>query len=320
MKKRFAAALALSLALSLCACGSGSAAPTGSSDPDPTENTGTAASPTETESLSAPEGWFYVTVDGENILTDGNRAKEPEPNITPESVKLSDFGEAFAADHPVERDEYTLLPGTELAVAVTHIKGAEAGKTLYIVSGIHGDERAGWYAGTLLKEISIRSGELYVIAPANVKGARNYTRYVSERQDLNRSFPGDAEGNEAERVAAAIYQDIAEKKPDQVLDLHEAIMFNDKQDFLGSTLIFTELTGMEDLYLDLLFATQDGTICHNKYSQSGPGPAGSINAEVTRGLNIPVITVETFRGFDMQRRVSDQLDIVQFVLSYLGLR
>ena len=143
---------------------------------------------------------------------------------------------------------------------------------------------------------------------------------MTGRQDLNRSFPGDPSGNEAERLADAIFSDIADKKPSIVLDLHEAIVLTQDRDFLGSTYIFTDLAGMEDLFFDLLAATGDGDICHNEFGFNGPGPEGSINATVTRSLRIPVITVETFRGFSIERRVYDQLDTVQFVLEYLGMR
>ena len=76
---------------------------------------------------------------------------------------------------------------------------------------------------------------------------------------------------------------------------------------------------MAVLFFDLLWATEDGEICHNAFSYTGPGPGGSINRTVTEELGIPVITVETFRGFDIKRRVYDQLDTVQFVLEYYGM-
>jgi predicted deacylase len=37
------------------------------------------------------------------------------------------------------------MVGTEQEMEVVVLQGAEAGPALYIVSGIHGDERAGWY-------------------------------------------------------------------------------------------------------------------------------------------------------------------------------
>ena len=36
-------------------------------------------------------------------------------------------------------------------------------------------------------------------------------------------------------------------------------------------------------------------------------------------LGIPTITVETYRGYELERRIGDQLDIVEYVLRYYGL-
>ena len=44
-----------------------------------------------------------------------------------------------------------------------------------------------------------------------------------------------------------------------------------------------------------------------------------MNRTVTVELGVPTITVETFRGFEMERRVSDQLKIVAYVLRYKGM-
>jgi len=44
-----------------------------------------------------------------------------------------------------------------------------------------------------------------------------------------------------------------------------------------------------------------------------------MNRTVTDQLKIPAITVETFRGFPMERRVSDQLKVVAYVLRYKGM-
>ena len=120
-------------------------------------------------------------------------------------------------------------------------------------------------------------------------------------------------------MAYAIFQDIKRVEPDFVLDLHEAIVYTEGRDFLGSTYIFSDLDLMSDLFFDLLWATEEGELCHNPFSYTGPGPMGSLNNTVSFQLKIPVITVETFRGFDIKRRVYDQLDSVQFVLDYYGM-
>lgn len=266
------------------------------------------------------DGYQTLIINGEAIKWDGYRAVEPSDDWDIWSMKLSDVGNFFEQTFEVEKSSYKLMEGELTETEVLHIHSKNEGQCVYIVGAVHGDERAAWYAALLLRQATISCGDLYILAPANANGARNLTRYVTGRQDLNRSFPGDPEGNEAERLADAIMRDIKDKKPSLVLDLHEAIVLTQDRDFLGSSYIFTDLKGMEDLFFDLLAATGDGDICHNEFGFNGPGPDGSINATATRQLRIPVITVETFRGFGIERRVYDQLDTIQFVLDYLGMR
>jgi Predicted deacylase len=266
------------------------------------------------------DGYQTLIINGEAIRYDGYRAYEPTDEWDIRSMSLSDVGDFFKESFEVETSTYKLMEGSLMETEVLHVHSANEGPCVYVVGAVHGDERAAWYAALLLREATISCGDLYILAPANANGARNLTRFVTGRQDLNRSFPGDPEGNEAERLADAIFKDISDKKPSLVLDLHEAIVLTQDRDFLGSTYIFTDLTGMEDLFFDLLAATGDGVICHNEFGFNGPGPEGSVNATVTRALRIPTITVETFRGFGIERRVYDQLDTVQFILDYLGMR
>ncbi|MCF0262602.1 MAG: succinylglutamate desuccinylase/aspartoacylase family protein [Sphaerochaetaceae bacterium] len=267
-----------------------------------------------------PDGYRTVYISGTPVLVDDYKAYEPDSYLDIYNMSLEDFGSFFETKYEVEDSVYTIMEGTISETQVYHIHSKNEGPTVYVVGAVHGDERAAWYASLMLREATISCGDLYVLVPANASGAKNVRRYVTGNQDLNRSFPGDEDGNEAERLAFAIFNDVADKCPDIVLDLHEAIVYTANRDFLGSTYIFTKLDNMDELFFDLVFATQDGTICHNEFSVTGPGPAGSINCEVTNLLRIPVITVETFRGFDIFRRVQDQLDSVEFVVDYLGMR
>ena len=266
------------------------------------------------------DGFQRITIAGETIVWDGYRAVEPKDDWDIWSMSLSDVGPFFEEVFEVETSSYKIMEGQLTETEVLHMHSAAEGPCVYIVGAVHGDERAAWYAALLLKQASISCGDLYILVPANANGARNLTRYVTGKQDLNRSFPGEPSGDEAEQLAYAIFNDIADKRPSLVLDLHEAIVLTQDRDFLGSTYIFTGLDGIEDLFFELLVATEEGRICHNEFGFNGPGPAGSVNAEVTRNLRIPVITVETFRGFEIGRRVYDQLDTIQFVLDFLGMR
>lgn len=300
----------LCAALLLSGCGT----PTGGQEPSSSSQSGAASSQAQgseydrRDAIQRPEVGTEVVID-------------PPYDFDPEQMLPKDFGDHFLAEYPVETSTYLLAEGTDVENEVFVIKGQEEGPSLYIVAGVHGGEIAGWMTGNLLKKTSIKAGTLYILSPANRWGAsaEPRSRYVTEQQDLNRSFPGDPQGNMAERVADSIYQDIQRVDPVFLFDLHEAQSNRENSDFLGSSLIYTSLDEMQELYMDLLLATESGEICSERFNFYAPGPVGSINNVVTNELGIPTITVETYRGYPLERRISDQLDIVEYVLTYYGL-
>lgn len=245
---------------------------------------------------------------------------DPPYDFDVDTMVPSDFGDFFTARYSCDVSTYKLLPGDEYENEVTVIKGAEVGPTIYVIAGIHGDEEAAWQTGKLLKKIGIKAGTLYVLAPANRWGAAKLpkSRFI-DGKDGNRAFPGDPNGTNAQRVANAIFTDVKAKSPDFVFDLHEAVVIEEGRDYLGSSLIFTDMDLFGDLYTDLYFATENGEICSMPFDCYSPGPKGSINNTISTKLKIPTLTVETYRGYEMETRISDQLDIVQYVMNYYGM-
>lgn len=264
----------------------------------------------------------YVVVAGEKVAwnSDWNVAIEPDSSLDIFDMEFSDFGDFFEEEYPVTVSSYTIAQDTAAETTVWHIHSENEGPTIYISGGIHGDERAAWYTGVLMKDCTVSCGDLYVLSQANIIGANKVSRRVEGKEDPNRFFPGNPNGTLTQVLDYAIFSDIQDKNPDLVLDLHEAIVVSKSREFLGSTYIFTTLEDIDMLMFDLLAATEDGDICHNAFSATGPGPAGSLNSTVSNHLGIPVITVETFRGFDIHRRIYDQLDTIQFILEYYEMR
>ena len=284
------------------------------SAPEPT----TTPEPTAEPTVEPTEEPNTVVIDGEVFLYDGFSVVEPEVTFDIYEKTVSDFVDDFDTVYEVDRESYLLTPGADTETTVVKITGREPGPVVYVAAGIHGNERAAWYAGLMLQNATIKAGTLSVLAPANAWGAQRNQRRVGE-DDPNRCFPGSETGTMAQRICYAIFHDIEEKQPELLLDLHEAIVYKEGRDFLGSTLIYTSLEGMEDLFFDLLFATQDGEVTSCPFDYNGPGPAGSMNRTVTDQLKIPAITVETFRGYPMERRVSDQLKVVAYALRHKGM-
>ena len=245
----------------------------------------------------------------------------------PDEWKLTDFEDCFEEKYDTAREAYKIAEGTDVENTVTVLRGAEEGPTVYIVAGVHGDEQAGWRAGNLVKDATIKAGTVYIVSPANQYGAQEDQRRTKGAWDLNRNFPGNPEGWDAERIAHSIFSDIQEKNPAIVLDLHEAIAKEDdyeklgaNYDALGNSLICQSLDGIGDLVLEALLQSEAGELCANPLILYGSPPSGSVNETVTNQLGIPAITVETLRAEPLSQRVQNQLEIVEFVFEYYGLR
>jgi predicted deacylase len=113
---------------------------------------------------------------------------------------------------------------TEVNIPIEVIRGKEDGPTLFISACIHGDEINGveivkrLLNHKLLKNIK---GTLIAIPVVNVFGFNDKSRYLPDRRDLNRCFPGSEKGSLAGRIAYKFMKEIV-SKCDYGIDLHTA--------------------------------------------------------------------------------------------------
>ena len=115
-----------------------------------------------------------------------------------------------------------LFTDTKLPIPVYVQRGKRPGPTLFISAAIHGDELNGIeIVARLLKSKAIKSlrGTLIAVPMVNVYGVLNQSRYLPDRRDLNRSFPGSAKGSLAGRIAHLFISEIV-AKCDFGIDLH----------------------------------------------------------------------------------------------------
>lgn len=118
---------------------------------------------------------------------------------------------------------------TPLTIPVEVIRGSDPGPTMFISAAIHGDELNGveiikrLLAKPELKKIK---GTLIVIPVVNVFGFNLKSRYLPDRRDLNRSFPGNASGSIASRLAHLFLKEIV-KKCEYGIDLHTGAVHRD---------------------------------------------------------------------------------------------
>jgi len=102
------------------------------------------------------------------------------------------------------------------------ICGRKAGPTLFVSAAIHGDELNGVEIIRRLlrrKVIGTVRGTLIAVPIVNVHGFLDQSRYLPDRRDLNRSFPGSPRGSIAARLANRFIEEIV-SKADYGIDLH----------------------------------------------------------------------------------------------------
>ncbi|MFA0724879.1 succinylglutamate desuccinylase/aspartoacylase family protein, partial [Vibrio sp. 10N.222.49.E5] len=91
-----------------------------------------------------------------------------------------------------------------LSIPIEIIHGRQAGPTLMVNAAIHGDELNGVEIARQLTnaiEPNKLKGTLIVVPIVNVFGFIHKSRYLPDRRDLNRCFPGSEKGSLTSRIA-----------------------------------------------------------------------------------------------------------------------
>ena len=143
----------------------------------------------------------------------------------------------MAANNPITIGDTKVAPGqraninlpvgelytaTPISMPMQVICGRSSGPTLFVSAAIHGDEINGVeIIRRLLKRKAMKSirGTLLAVPIVNVHGFLNQSRYLPDRRDLNRSFPGSPKGSIAARLARTFFSEIV-SKADYGIDLH----------------------------------------------------------------------------------------------------
>ncbi len=114
---------------------------------------------------------------------------------------------------------------TEMSIPVEVIRGKNDGPTLFVCAAIHGDEINGCEAIKRLlarkRTLSKINGTLIAVPIVNVFGFNRNIRYLPDRRDLNRCFPGSDTGSLAGQIAHVFMQEIVSKSTHGI-DLHTA--------------------------------------------------------------------------------------------------
>jgi len=167
----------------------------------------------------------------------------PKKKILPFSFKLPFFGIGEDKDDNVIAHGSITVLGKAIAPAtstrlswtpqdtfesiaaptpVLVLNGATPGPTLCITGAVHGDEINGI---EIIRQVFFEldphelSGVLLGVPIVNQMGFRLSSRYLPDRRDLNRFFPGDPKGSSASRIAYTFFHEVI-SNCDALVDLH----------------------------------------------------------------------------------------------------
>jgi uncharacterized protein len=113
---------------------------------------------------------------------------------------------------------------TPVTLPVHVLHGLQPGPTMFVSAAIHGDELNGVEIIRrilrTLKPGNIR-GTLLCVPVVNAYGFIGRSRYLPDRRDLNRAFPGSSSGSLASRLANLLLTEVV-KRSQIGIDLHTA--------------------------------------------------------------------------------------------------
>ena len=173
-----------------------------------------------------------------------------------------------------------------------HVSRAEPpGPVVSITAALHGDEINGTgVVRELVTDATLRlkRGSLILIPVLNLLAFDRHSRYLPDRRDLNRSFPGDPLGSLAARMANTIFEEIIHRS-DFVIDLHTAAVRRTNYPSVRA-----DLDDPAVARLARVFGTE--VILHGK------GPPGSLRREACLA-GCPTIVMEGGEVWKVERFV-----------------
>lgn len=127
-----------------------------------------------------------------------------------------------ASKKVIELEAAKLYTHSPLSIPIEIIHGTKPGPVFMVNAAIHGDELNGVeIVRQLINHIDPKQlrGTLITAPIVNVFGFIHKSRYLPDRRDLNRCFPGSEKGSLASRIAYNFFTQVA-LKANYIVDLH----------------------------------------------------------------------------------------------------
>ena len=215
-------------------------------------------------------------------------------------------GESVTVQLPVPQ----LYTQTPLSMPVHVIRGRKDGPRLFVSAVIHGDELNGVEIIRRLMKLPVLKrlrGTLITIPIVNIYGVIHHSRYLPDRRDLNRSFPGSEKGSMAARLAHLFMREIVANSTHGI-DLHTGAIHRENLPQVRANLSDAETSDLANVFgVPVLIDAnvRDGSLRGAAASESG---IPMLLYEAGEGLRFDEISIRA--GLSGIRNVMRKLEML----------
>jgi len=234
----------------------------------------------------------------------------PDTDAAPVQQPLAILGKTVA---PMTTELLYWTPGVafdgnSIPRGVIVANGANPGPVLCLTAVVHGDEHNGLeIVRRVLYELDPAhlSGAVIGVPIVNLDGFRRGTRYLPDRRDLNRFFPGKQNGSAAARLAHSLFEEVI-RSCDYLVDIHTGSFHR-----TNLPQVRGDLTNLDVLEFARRFG--GAPILHNR------GEVGTLRRAAT-DAGIPAITLETGEPLRIQdREVRQGVRAIEHAMTLLSI-
>ncbi len=198
--------------------------------------------------------------------------------------------------------------GQENPRAVLVANGTSPGPVMCLTGVVHGDEHNGLEVVRRVfhsLDPNRLNGAVIGVPIVNLDGFRRGTRYLPDRRDLNRYFPGRRNGSSASRIAFSLFNDVV-LRCSFLVDIHTGSFHRTNLPQLRG-----DLTNLDVLELSRRFGST--VILHNR------GGSGTLRRAATEA-GIPAVTLEAGEPLRIQdKEVRQGTRAIHNALAALGM-
>ncbi len=201
-----------------------------------------------------------------------------------------------------------LYTQTPMEMLVHVVRSRQDGPCLFVCAALHGDELNGIeIIRRLLDKLAVEElrGTVVSVPIVNFEGFHRRDRYIGDRRDLNRFFPGDPKGSYPSRVAYSLFKDVI-SHCDALVDLHTGSFYRENLPQVRGDLADPGIAKLAEGFGGL-------TILHNE------GPPGTLRGASTRA-GIPAVVLEIGVALTVNiEQVDISVDGILTLLRQLGM-